>query len=70
MTVIAQKEFGSVFNSLKKVLARYEKHLNVTLNTVTSYNLYAGYSEKYKRENYFGGVQIKRNYVSFLLMPV
>ena len=70
MTVIAQKDFRSVFKSFKKNLEWYERHLKVTSNTATSYNLYAGYNEKYKREIYFGGVQIKKNYVSFHLMPV
>jgi hypothetical protein len=66
----AKMDFNSVFKSLKNVLALYEQNLKVTSNTATSYNLYAGYSEKYKRDIYFGGVEIKKNYVSFHLMPV
>jgi len=32
--------------------------------------LNAGYSEKYKQDIFFGGVQIKKNYLGFYLMPV
>jgi hypothetical protein len=64
------KEFLSIFNSLKEILRKYEKHLNVTSNKIDAYNLYAGYSEKYKRDIYFGGVVVNKNYVSFHLMPV
>jgi hypothetical protein len=35
-----------------------------------AYSLDAGYSEKFKRAMFFGAVQIKKNYVSFYLMPV
>jgi hypothetical protein len=64
------KEFLSIFNSLKEILKKYEKHLKVTSNKIDAYNLYAGYSEKYKRDIYFGGVVVNKNYVSFHLMPV
>ena len=64
------KEFLSSFNSLKEILKKYEKHLRVTSNKIDAYNLYVGYSEKYNRDIYFGGVQIKKNYVSYHLMPI
>ena len=63
-------EFESIFNSLKMILCKYKKHLTVTSDKSDSYNLNAGFSEKYKRDIYFGGVQKKKNYVSFYLMPV
>jgi len=63
-------EFESIFNSLKKILKKYQKHLTVTSDKTDTYNLNAGYSEKFKRDIYFGGVQINKNYVSFYLMPV
>jgi hypothetical protein len=65
-----QKDFQATFERLKKILSKYEKRLTVTANTPTSYLLDAGYSEKFKRTIFFGGVQIKKNYVSFHLMPV
>jgi hypothetical protein len=63
-------EFETIFNLLKKVLVKYENRLTVTIDKADRYNLNAGYSEKYKRDIYFGGVEIKKNYVSFHLMPV
>jgi len=62
--------FLETFDSLKEILKKYEKHLNVKSDKKDAFNLYAGYSEKYKRDIYFGGVEIKKNYVSFHLMPV
>ena len=62
-------EFETIFNLLKKVLVKYENRLTVTIDKADRYNLNAGYSEKYKRDIYFGGVEIKKNYVSFHLMP-
>jgi len=63
-------EFETIFNLLKKVLVKYENRLTVTIDKSDRYNLNAGYSEKHKRDIYFGGVEIKKNYVSFHLMPV
>lgn len=34
------------------------------------YYLEGPYSQKWKKELYFGSAQIKKNYVSFYLMPV
>ncbi len=66
----SSKEFLSTFNSLKEILKKYEKHFKVTSNKIDAYNLYVGYSEKYKRDTYFGGVVVNKNYVSYHLMPV
>lgn len=63
-------EFETIFELLKKILMKYEKSLSVAMDKTDRYNLNAGYSEKYKRDIYFGGVEIKKNYVSFHLMPV
>jgi hypothetical protein len=62
--------FQITFARLKKTLQKYEKRLTVTADTPNGYSLDAGYSDKFKRTIYFGGVQIKKNYVSFYLMPV
>ena len=64
------EDFISTFNILKQILKKYQKHLKVKSDKKDAFNLYAGYSEKYKRDIYFGGVEIKKNYVSFHLMPV
>jgi hypothetical protein len=67
---MSRSQFQTIFNSLKAVMNKYEKHLKVSSDKKDKYNLNAGYSEKYKRDIYFGGVEIKKNYVSFHLMPV
>jgi hypothetical protein len=65
-----KNDSGIVFNSLKSILKKYEDKLHIITDTSEAYNIYAGYSEKYKRDIYFGGVVKKKNYVSFYLMPV
>lgn len=66
----SKKEFQTTFARLKRVLQKHEKHLTVKANTASNYYLDAGYSEKFKKEIFFGAVTIKKNYVSFYLMPV
>jgi len=63
-------QFQTTFKVLKTALKKHEKNLTIKVNKNDTYNLYAGYSEKYKRDIYFGGVEIMKNYVSFHLMPV
>ena len=65
-----QIDFQATFARLKKILSKYEKRLTVTVDKPGSYSLDAAYSEKYKRNVFFGSVVIKKNYVSFYLMPV
>lgn len=65
-----QKDFQATFARLKKILSKYEKRLTVMVNKPGNYSLDAGYSEKLKRNMFFGAVTIKKNYVSFYLMPV
>ncbi len=64
------KEFQTTFVRLKRILKKYEKDLTVQADTATNYYLDAGYSEKFKRIIFFGAVTIKKNYVSFYIMPV
>jgi hypothetical protein len=70
LTTKTQKDFTSIFLLLKKVLKLYEKHLRIIVNKKDNYSLNAGYDENRKTDIYFGAVQIKKNYVSFHLMPV
>lgn len=64
------KEFQTTFARLKRILKKYEKNLTVTADTPSKYYLDAGYSEKFKKELFFGAVMINKNYVSFHLMAV
>jgi hypothetical protein len=66
----AQAEFPIVFESLKTILKPYAKELTVKTDKPDLYYLDAAYSEKWKKELFFASAQIKKNYVSFYLMPV
>ena len=66
----AQNDFPLVFEHLKNILGPYAKQLTLKTDTADTYYLDGPYSEKWKKELFFGSVQIKKNYVSFYLMPV
>jgi hypothetical protein len=63
-------DFAIVFRKLKGILQKHESRLTVTANAPASYCLNAAFSEKFKQDIFFGSVQIKKNYVSYYLMPV
>lgn len=65
-----QTDFPHVFETLKAILKPYAKNLTITADTSSAYSLDGPYSEKYKKALFFGAAQIKKNYVSFYLMPV
>lgn len=65
-----QADFPVVFEKLKSILKPYEKTLTVKADSANTYYLDGPYSEKWKKELFFGSAQIKKNYVSFYLMPV
>ena len=64
------KSFQLVFEQLKSILKPYAKSLTVTIDSSDGYSLDGPYSEKWKKIVFFGAAQIKKNYVSFYLMPV
>ena len=66
----AQDDFPAVFEQLKNILKPYANNLTVKTDTSDTYYLDGPYSEKWKKELFFGSAQIKKNYVSFYLMPV
>ena len=65
-----QNDFPIVFEELKNILEPYAKNLTITADTSDSYSLDGPYSEKWKKQVFFGAAQVKKNYVSFYLMPV
>ena len=65
-----QNDFPNVFEQLKNILKPYAKGLKVTADTSDSYSLDGPYSEKWQKDLFFGSAQVKKNYVSFYLMPV
>lgn len=66
----AQTDFPKVFERLKKILKPYAPKMTVKMDNQSAFYLDGPYSEKYKRELYFASTHIKKNYVSFYLMPV
>lgn len=64
-----RKVFQLTFARLKHILQKYEKQLTLKIDKPDYYSLDAGYAEKWKRKVFFGAVAIKKNYVSFYLMP-
>ena len=65
-----QTDFPIVFEQLKSILKPYAKNLTIIADTSNGYSLDGPYSEKYQKTLFFGAAQIKKNYVSFYLMPV
>lgn len=63
-------DFAAVFERLREILKPFADRLLVKVDTSSEYSLDTPYSEKWKRELFFGAVQLKKNYVSFHLMPV
>jgi hypothetical protein len=65
-----QTNFPIVFEHLKKILKPYAPKLTVKMEDQNVFYLDGPYSEKWKKELYFASTHIKKNYVSFYLMPV
>ena len=64
------EESAEAFAALRKVLSAHAKGLRVTADGPKGYSLGTPYSEKWKRELFFGAVQVMKNYVSFHLFPL
>lgn len=65
-----QADFPMIFEQLKNILKLYAKDFSIKTDTPDTYYLDGPYSETWKKELFFGSAQIKKNYVSFYLMPV
>ncbi len=66
----SSSEFPVVFEHLKKILKPYASKLSLKMDSANTYYLDGPFSEKYKKEMFFGSAQIKKNYVTFYLMPI
>lgn len=62
--------FQPVFNRLKPILGKFEKELTLAQNEPDDYGLNTRVKHNKTDFYYFGGVQIKKNYVSYHLMGV
>src|SRR4026208_819039 len=70
MNISPQTDLPTAFEKQKSILKPYEKPLAVKADSADIFYLDGPYSEKWKKELFFGSAQIKKNYVSFYLMPV
>ena len=66
----SNSNFPIIFEQLKAILKPYAEKLTLTIDTADTYYIDGPYSEKWKKQLFFGSAQIKKNYVSFYLMPV
>jgi len=65
-----KNNFQEIFNALRKILNKHEKKLVVVTDKEDNYYLDTAHIMKNKKPMYFGSTIIKKNYVSFYLMPV
>lgn len=63
-------EYERIFNLLKNILSKYRNKMNLREDNAGSYVLVGPYSEKFKRDLWFGAVLIKKNYVCYHLVPI
>lgn len=59
-----------IFQQLKKILTPYASEMDVVTDTPDNYYLNTHHVMKNKKPMYFGSVKIRKNYISFHLMPV
>jgi len=59
--------FEETFEQLRAILQPYASKFRVDADSAEGYSLSAPYVEKWKKELFFGAVQMKKNYVSFYL---
>jgi hypothetical protein len=63
--------FGDTFARLRAILTPYAKHFTVHADTPKAYYLYSKESKTQSGSPIaFGGVEIRKNYVSFHLIPI
>ena len=66
----AKTDLGAVFERLKPLLQRHADNLIVTDDGPGGYSLNTHFSPRWQKQLFFGAVQIKKNYVSYYVMPV
>ena len=64
------QNFEETFERLKTILKPLEKELTKKTDEPGKYYLVSNKLNEKKQETWFGGVEIKKNYVSFHLVPL
>ena len=65
-----EETFPVIFDALKKILSPYASELDCVRNKSNDYYLDTKFIMKNKKPLFFGAVQIRKNYVSYHLMPI
>ncbi len=65
-----EKDFSQVFHDLKAIMEPLEKDLVLKKDESDNYYLNVHHTREDGYQGAFGGVEIKKNYVSYHLMPV
>ena len=66
----SQADFPAIFRQLRTILEPYASALTLRHDTPELFYLDGTYSEKWGKQLFFASVQIRKNYVSYYLMPV
>ena len=66
----SNNDFPIVFEQLKNILKPYAEKLTLKIDTSDTYSIDGPYSQQWKKQLFFGSAVVKKNYVSFYLMPV
>jgi hypothetical protein len=66
----AKDDLPIVFEELKTILKPYAEELDLKVDTSDAYSIDGPYSEQWGKQLFFGAAQVRKNYVSFHLMPV
>jgi hypothetical protein len=67
---MGSEEFPLIYEKMKAILQPYAPYLRVREETPADFYLETEYSERWKKPVFFGSAAVKKNYVSFYLMPV
>ena len=67
---MASDSFDDVFARLKDIMRPYGEQLECTKDEPGDYTVNTAHIMKNKQPLFFGAVQIRKNYVSYHLMPV
>ena len=65
-----RENFPEIFAQIKTHLQSFAPSLIVSTDTTDNYYLNVPASSRYPKGLFFGAVQIKKNYVSYHLMPI
>ncbi len=64
------EQFPEIFTQLRRILAGFAPPLHIQTDSAIEYYLNAAPTKRYPGGFFFGAMQIKKNYVSYHLMPV